>query len=122
MDCADGLKGDCDDVDISQETCGTDFAKASEEMEETVTLMEYTTESNDDNFDDEEEEVEEEEEEEGEGGQEGEEEEEDDDDSYPPLSQNIHRPRYIKAEDSSNSGGDTEQKWANLQPGTKLKR
>ena len=54
LDCADGLKGDCDDVDISQETCGTDFTKASEETEETVTLTECTTESNDDNLDDDE--------------------------------------------------------------------
>ena len=64
---------------------------------------------------------EEEEEEEGEEGQEEEEElEEDDDDSYPHLSQNIHRPRYIKAKDSSDSGGDIEHKRAKLQPGTKV--
>ena len=79
--------------------------------------MECTTESNDDNLD-----HNDEEEEEGEEGQEGEELEEDDDDSYPPLSQNIHRPRYVKAKDSSDSGGDIEHKWAKLQPGTKLKR
>ena len=114
---ADGLKNDCADVDISQETCWTDFMKASEEMEETVSLTECTTESNDDNLDDEEEE----EEKEGEEGQEKEELEEDID-SYPPLSQNIHRPRYVKAEDTSDSRGDIEQKWAKLQPGTKLKR
>ena len=87
--------------DISQKTYRTDFKKASEEMEETVTLMECTTESNDDNLDDDDEEEKEEEEE----GQEEEELEEDDDDSYPPLSQNIHRPRYLKAKDSSDSGG-----------------
>ena len=120
LDCADGSKGDCDDVNISQETCGTDFMKASEETEKTVTVMECTTESDDDNLDDAEEE--DKEEEEGEEGQEGEEEEEDDYDSYPPVSQNIHRPRYIKAEDSSNSGGDIEQKWTNLLPGEKLPR
>ena len=48
LKCADGLKNNCADVDISEETCGTDFIKASEETEETVTLMECTTESNDD--------------------------------------------------------------------------
>ena len=118
LKCADGLKNDCADVNISEETCRTDFTKASEETEETVTLTECTTESNDDNLDDDEEE----EKEKGEEGQEEEELEEDDDDSYPPLSQNIHRPRYIKAKDSSNSGGDIEHKWAKLQPGTKLNR
>ena len=77
-----GSKDDCDNVHISQETCETDFTKETEEMEETVTLTECTTESNDNNLDDDEED----EEDEGED-------EEEDDDSYPPRSQNIHRPR-----------------------------
>ena len=75
-----GSKDDCDDVHISQETCETDFMKETEEMEETVTLMECTTESNDNNLDDDDDDDEEEEEEEEE------EKEEDDYDSYPPLS------------------------------------
>ena len=41
-----------------------------------------------------------------------------DDDDYPPLSQNVHRARYIRADDSS----DSEPKWADLHPGDKLAR
>ena len=110
LDCQDGSKGDCNDVDVSQETCGMDFMKKSEEMQETVTLTECTTESNDNNLDDDEEEEE---------GEEGDYEEEEDDESYPPHSQNIHRPRYVKHEESNSSdlGGDIEQKWAKLPHG-----
>ena len=116
LDCQDGSKGNCNDVDVSQETCGTDFMKESEEMEETVTLTECAADSNDNNLDDDGEEEEE--------GEDGDYKDEEDDDSYPPLSQNIHRPRYVKHEESnsSDSGGDTEQKWAKLTPGKKLPR
>ena len=88
MNSAEGSKGDCDDVDISQETCGTDFIKESEETAETVTLTEDTVESHDKDLNDDEEEEEKEEEEDRD---EDKEEEEYNDDSYPPLSQNVHR-------------------------------
>ena len=51
LKCADGLKM----IVLMRGRCGTDFMKASEEMEERVTLTECTTESNDDNLDDDEE-------------------------------------------------------------------
>ena len=41
-----------------------------------------------------------------------------DDEDYPPLSQNVHRPWYIKTDDLS----DLEQKWSELEPGDKLQR
>ena len=41
-----------------------------------------------------------------------------DDDDYPPLSQNVHRPQYVKADESS----DLEQGWEELEPGDKLPR
>ena len=41
-----------------------------------------------------------------------------DDDDYPPLSQNVHRARYVKTDESS----DLEQKWSGLEPGDKLQR
>ena len=40
----------------------------------------------------------------------------DEDDDYSPLSQNLHRPWYIKGDYSS----DLEQQWSELEPGDKL--
>ena len=37
---------------------------------------------------------------------------------YLGLSQNVHRPQYVKTDDSS----DSEQKWSELEPGDKLQR
>ena len=71
-----------------------------EEMLETVNLSEGTVESCDPKLDDEDE----------------------NEDSFPPLGQNVHRPRYIKSEELSKSGGDIEQKWAKLPHGKKLQR
>ena len=42
----------------------------------------------------------------------------DEDDDYPPLSQNLHRPWYIKRDYSS----DSEWKWSELESGDKLQR
>ena len=41
-----------------------------------------------------------------------------DDEDYPVLSLNVHRPQYIKTDDSS----DSEWKWSELEPGDKLQR
>ena len=41
-----------------------------------------------------------------------------DDEDYPALSQNVHRPGYVKTDDSS----DSEWKWSELEPGDKLQR
>ena len=41
------------------------------------------------------------------------------DEDYPPLSQNIHRPQYIK---KSDDWSDSEPKWADLEAGDKLQR
>ena len=71
-----------------------------EEMLETVNLTEDTVDSCDPNLDDEDE----------------------NEDSFPPLSQNVHCPRYVKSKESSESGGDIEQKWAKLPHGKKLQR
>ena len=110
LDCP---KGDCNDVDISQETWDRFYERNGRDcyfdgmynrVMITIWMMMMRKRRREKDR--------------------GEDEEGDDNDSYPPLSQNIHRPRYVKAEElnSSNSGGDIEQKWAKLMPGKKLPR
>ena len=41
-----------------------------------------------------------------------------DHDDYLPLSQNVHRARYVKTDESN----DSEWKWSDLEPGDKLQR